>query len=347
MQSTSSLPDEYQMTNLSIILVNWNCLAFTEQCIASICAVAPKVDYEVIVVDNASADAPCQSLVEKYPWVKLILSAKNIGFGQANNLGVRHSSGKVLFFLNPDTVVLEDALRRMLCELSAAPQAGAIGCRLLNPDRTLQTSSVQRFPTVFNQFLALSWLQRKWPNLPLWGKQALYYNGPRVIHEVDVVSGAAIMVRRNIFEEVGGFNPEYFMYAEEVELCYAIRRAGWKIMHSSDAKIIHFGGQSTKKRENGFVDIAMRQSVYRFLCRTRGNFYARIYRFFLLISAILRLILLACMSPFSIILNFPVDRETNAITLRKWLRIAEWSVGVGDGMHRLSIAKVGTSGPAD
>src|SRR5580704_16327152 len=138
------------MTDLSIILVNWNCLDFTEQCIGSICATTHDVDYEVIVVDNASADAPCQSLVEKFPWMKLVLSEQNIGFGRANNLGVQHSTGRNLLFLNPDTLVLKDALLRMLTDLRGRPNAGAIGCKLFNPDGTLQTTCVQPIPTIFN-----------------------------------------------------------------------------------------------------------------------------------------------------------------------------------------------------
>lgn len=316
------------MAHLSIILVNWNCIAFTEQCIESILSADAGIDYEVIVVDNASADSPCQRLLDRFPWVQLIHSPENIGFGQANNLGVRNSSGEILFFLNPDTLVIGDALHRMLGTLSEVAQAGAIGCRLLNPDRTLQTSSVQRFPSVFNQVLSVAWLQRRWPSLPLWGKQALYHKGSLLIHEVDVVSGAALMVRRCVFEEAGRFNPEYFMYAEEVDLCYAIHCAGWKVLHCSDAQIVHFGGQSTSQRENGFVDVTMRDSVCRFLLRTRGISYAVIYRFCLLMSAILRITALGCVSPLFGLAGSPDRRLAAARAFRKWLRIARWSIGM-------------------
>jgi GT2 family glycosyltransferase len=334
------------MTDLSIILVNWNCLDFTEQCIGSICATTHNVDYEVIVVDNASADAPCRGLVEKYPWMKLVLSEQNIGFGRANNLGVRHSTGRNLLFLNPDTLVLKDALLRMLTDLRARPKAGAIGCRLFNPDGTLQTTCVQPIPTIFNQIFALDWLQRRWPSLPLWGKQALYYNGPDTVHQVDAVSGAAILVRRVVFEEVGGFNPEYFMYAEEIDLCYAIRRAGWNVMHSSEAKVIHFGGQSSKKCEDGFDDVTMRDSICRFFRRTRGSSYAGLYRICLILSSICRLITVACVWPFAEMFKQPSERIYLTRVFRKWLKIARWGAGWENNIHRSTQARPSSATPA-
>jgi len=335
------------MRELSIILVNWNCLAYTEQCIASIRDTAGDVDYEVIVVDNDSADAPCQALIDNFPWIKLVLSKENIGFGRANNLGARQSVGRNLLFLNPDTVVLGNALRPMLSALQSAPQGGAIGCRLLNPDWSLQTTCVQPFPTIANQLLALSWLQRQWPAHPLWGKQALYSTSSNTVHEVDVVSGAAILVKREVFEDVGGFNPEYFMYAEEVELCCTIRRAGHRILHTSDARIIHFGGQSTKSCEDGFVAVTMRDSVYRFLRRNRGNSYAALYRFALLISALCRLTILCGLFPLAASLGYPIARNDVTRPLRKWLKIAQWTVGWDTCMQRLATPPDASATPAE
>ena len=244
------------------------------------------IEYEVVVVDNASMDAPCQIITERFPWVKLILSDENIGFGRANNLGVHHSTGRYLLFLNPDTVVLGDALARMLSETQARPQAGAVGCKLLNPDGTLQTSRVLGFPTIANQLLSLAWLQRRLPNLGLWGQRPLHAAAHSKVDEVEVVPGAAILVPRPVFEAAGGFSPEYFMYAEEVDLCFAIRRAGWHNLHVKDAEIMHFGGQSTKQCEDGFSAVTMRDSVYRFFRRNHGRSYAMLYRAGMLLSAL-------------------------------------------------------------
>ena len=314
------------MAELSIILVNWNCLDFTEQCIASIQSVITDLDYEVIVVDNASGDAPCLSLKEKFPWVRLILSEENVGFGRGNNLGVKESSGEYLFILNPDTVLRRGAVESMLEILKSRPEIGAVGCRLLNSDGTVQLSSVQTFPTIANQFLAIESLQRRFPHWSLWGKRPLYIRSAAGIDEVDVVSGAALMIKRNGFDRVGGFNRTYFMYAEEVELCHALRLVGLKVLHCSEAEIIHLGGQATKKCENGFVEAAMRDSVYRFLLQTRGKVYASLYRLSMVAGAGFRLIMLLLFSPATILMGFPIRRERFTQIFGKWWRIARWGL---------------------
>lgn len=315
------------MKELSIILVNWNCISYTEQCLASIRDTVGNLDVEVIVIDNHSADAPCATLNEQFPWITLLLSDENLGFGRANNLAVKHSTGEYLLFLNPDTLVLGDALSQMLLALKSMPKGGAIGCKLLNPDGTLQSTCVQPFPTIANQLLALGWLQRRWPTLPLWGRQAAYANEPGKVFEVDFVSGAAILIRRDIFLKVEGFNPDYFMFAEETELCLEIHAAGYSVGHTGDAQIIHFGGQSTKTREDSFASVMMRDSVYRFFKRNRGATYAVAYRLVLLLSAACRVMVLGGLLPVVILLRNQSLKLDVTRALGKWLDIAHWAVG--------------------
>lgn len=322
------------MIELSIIVVNWNCLDFTVQCLEAIQSTTSGIDYEVVVVDNASMDAPCLVIARRFPWVKLILSDENIGFGRANNLGVQHSTGRYLLFLNPDTVVLGDALARMLSEAQARPHAGAVGCRLLNPDGTLQTSRVLGFPTIANQVLSLAWLQRRLPNLGLWGQRPLHAAAHGKVDDVEVVPGAAILVPRPVFEAAGGFSPEYFMYAEEVDLCFAIRRAGWHNLHVKDAQIVHFGGQSTKQCEDGFSAVTMRDSVYRFFRRNHGRSYAALYRACMLLSALGRLSLLLCVMPFTALSAARSRHDYLVKAIRKWQKIARWAVGLESTMRK-------------
>lgn len=317
------------MTPLSIIIVNWNCIDYTHRCLESIRDTAGDLAYEVIVVDNASNDAPCQSIVERFPWVKLILSSQNIGFGRANNLGVQHATGQFLFFLNPDTIVLGNALSQMLAEIQLHRDAGALACKLLNPDGTLQ-NCVLGFPTIANQILSLEWLQKRLPNLRLWGRHARSAKHLDRVREIEVAPGAAMLIPRPVFEQVRGFNPEYFMYAEEVDLCFAINRAGYRILHLNDAEIIHFGGQSTKQCEDGFAAVTMRDSVYLFFRRNHGNAYAMVYRLCLFLSALSRLALLACLAPFTAILAAPLKRRYVTVAFRKWLRIVKWSMGMAN-----------------
>jgi len=316
------------MAELSIIIVNWNSLEFAKNCIASIETTTQDVDYEIIVVDNASPEGGCSEIRTRFPGVRVIALEQNIGFGAANNLGAEQASGRDLLFLNPDTLVLGDALGRMMAVLDAEEEVGAVGCRLLNGDRTLQMSCVQPFPTVLNQLLAFDWLKRSWPGLPLFGMKALYADGGRGLHEVDVVSGACMMVKKQVFEQVGGFHRKYFMYAEEVDLCYCIRKTGRKVQYVGDAQVVHFGGQSTKKKEDGFSDTLMRDSVFKFLRRSRGTPYAMLYRIMLFLSAMVRMAVLFIIFPFSAIPNRFVRRDAVKRAFKKWRNIARWSLAL-------------------
>jgi GT2 family glycosyltransferase len=235
----------------------------------------------------------------------------------------------------------------MISALDSMPQGGAIGCKLSNPDGSLQTTSVQSFPTVLNQLLALSWLQRRWPALPIWGKQALYSTEPNTVHQVDFVSGAAILVKREVFEAVGGFNPEYFMYAEEADLCFAIHRAGYSVLHTGDARITHFGGQSTKSCDDDFAAVTMRDSVYRFLRRNRGSSYAILYRLALFASAFVRLTILCGVFPFAVFFGYPITREDVSRPFRKWLKISQWTLGSEPNSNRLAATPETSAAPAE
>ncbi|MGD0508806.1 MAG: hypothetical protein ABSA27_13465, partial [Terriglobales bacterium] len=166
--------------------------------------------------------------------------------------------------------------------------------------------------------------KRRCPTLPLWGMRALFSASPGDA-EVEVVSGACLMVKRDIFEKVGRFSTEYFMYAEEMDLCRKIRHAGWKVCHVRDAQVVHFGGQSTKQKGDAFADIVMHESVFKLLRKFRGNAYAQLYRAALLVSAVVRLIVLGPL------LVIPVDRPCHDAlhrAFRKWRNIAGWGIAL-------------------
>ncbi len=307
--------------DLSIIIVNWKSIEFIKACLASLQATANGVHHEVLVVDNASEPELCRTLPETFSGVRVICSEHNIGFSRANNLGAQQSRGRGILFLNPDTLVLEGAIEKMLFQLQSDVKLGAVGCRLLNADRSLQTTSVMPFPTITNQVLGVEWLQQRWPNLRMWGMRALYAE-QRGVHEVEVVSGACLMMKRDVFERVGGFSTDYFMYAEDTDLCYKVWQAGWKVGYVADAQIVHFGGQSSSSKENGFADIVMRESMFRMLAKFRGFWYAALYRAAMLLSAMLRLTLL-----FPLMIVPVVDLAGVLRTCRKWKRIAAWTLG--------------------
>jgi GT2 family glycosyltransferase len=308
--------------DLSIIVVNWNCAAYTEQCIASVLATTGDLDYEIIVVDNASTDDSRDVLSRGFDRTSLVWSPENLGFARGNNLGFERSNGKSVLFLNPDTLVLGNALSRMHVALTASPNVGAVGCRLLNADRSVQTSCVQPFPTIANQLADIEWFKRRLPRLPMWGMAPLFetrHEGPA---DVQAVSGACLMIKRSVFEQVDRFSTDYFMYTEDIDLCYKVRGAGLKVCYVGDAEIVHYGGQSSTKSEtDGFADIVMRESIYRFLGKTRGKTYAASYRRAIGIAALTRIMLLR------VALWLPLDRAALRSSIKRWRRIGNWSRG--------------------
>jgi GT2 family glycosyltransferase len=321
---------------LSIVIVNWNSTDLTVNCIRSIQSTTSGIEYEVIVVDNASEGESWRSIPDQLPLVTLIRSHSNIGFARANNLGAERATGKKILFLNPDTIVLGNAISVMVKIVDSNPDIGVLGGHLLNRDLSLQTSCVQRFPTILNQFLTLDWLKRCWPKLPFWGMRALFSEDPNGISDAEVVSGACLMLRREIFDSVGGFSTEYFMYAEEIDLCHIVRESGWRVCHAVKAQVVHFGGQSTKKRGDSFSQIVMRESVFKLLRKFRGNRYAFLYRITVFISALMRLSILL---PLTIVPGALLDRQRITWTRKKWSNIARWCLAMENWSSDLVASK--------
>jgi GT2 family glycosyltransferase len=310
--------------DLSIVIVNWRSVEFLRACLASVERETTTVNYEVIVVDNASGDGCSEMLAAEFPKVVFVQSEVNLGFSGANNLGVRYARGRVLLFLNPDTEILDGAIDVLYREVANLSAAGVAGCRLLNSDGTVQTSAIQSFPTILNQLLNAELLRRCFPNSALWGNAALFQTGPRPVI-VDSVSGACMMVRRDVFDRVGGFSSDYFMYAEDSDLCFKTRAAGHPNYYVGSARIVHHGGGSSQRAASDFSHVMMRESIARFLCKFRGRAYGAAYRLTLSAAALLRLVVLA--------LTFPVWLVQKgvsgwALACRKWLAIFRWGIGL-------------------
>jgi GT2 family glycosyltransferase len=319
-----------RLLDLSIILVNWNSAEFVRRCVDSIRASTGGLSYEILVVDNASFDGCDKLLKEHAPDVIYIQSAENLGFAQANNCAFRASRGLSLLFLNPDTEVVDSALAILHGALEQLPMAGAVGVRLLNSDGSLQTSCIQSFPTILNQALDSDYFRAKWPQSALWGTKPFLHNHGREA-EVEAISGACLMIKREVFERVGGFNEHYFMYAEDMDLCYQARKAGYKNYYVPQAEVIHFGGGSSKHAPSNFSIVTMRESIWRFLRNNRGDLYGIGYRLSMLFSAICRLVLLS--------IAFLVDRirhrdEGSGDSFRKWWAILCWCLNRGTPAKR-------------
>ncbi|MEM1310916.1 MAG: glycosyltransferase family 2 protein [Cyanobacteria bacterium P01_H01_bin.153] len=223
----------------SIIIVNYNGAGVIVDCLASIFQHLDADTIEVIVVDNASQDGSPGLIANKFPQVQLMYQAKNLGFGSANNVGAQAAQGEYLFLLNSDTVIHSDPLPVLIGKLESLPNVGIVGPRLLNPDGSFQLS------TAYEIGLEGEWrtLQevRKYRQPETRPTLAWQYAGDRI---VDIVVGAAMLMRRSHFHHIGGFDETFFMYFEESDLCQRFRDAGYQILYTPTVSLVHIGGYS-------------------------------------------------------------------------------------------------------
>jgi GT2 family glycosyltransferase len=300
--------------DLSIIFVNWNSTDYLRECLASIYQYTHGVLFEIIVVDNASPVGDVGVLAQLYPEITIIQSDKNLGFAGANNLGFRQSSGTFVLFLNPDTKLVGTAINSMLQHLNALPDAGAVGCKLLRADYSVDTNCIQRFPTILNQMLEIEALRRRWPNSRLWGIAPLFSDDKHPA-QVEVVSGACMMLKRDVFQNVGGFSEDYFMYAEDVDLCYRLQKLGLANYYVGEASVVHYGGKSSAPQ----WAIRMKlKAILQFCEKTRGRLYALTYRMALAPVAMGRLLLIGILLARRSTLG---ERQALRAASAKWLII--------------------------
>jgi hypothetical protein len=264
--------------DLSIVIVNWNVRDLLRRCLASIFA-ARLPGLEAIVVDNASSDGSAEMARGEFPAIRLIANARNAGFPAGNNQGFAAARGRFVMTLNPDTEIVGDALARMIDYLDARPDVGALGPQLLNPDGSPQ-SSRRRFPTFATALFESTWLQGVAPR----GVLRRYYVddvSPELTQEVDWLTGACIVVRREALQAVGGFDESFFMYSEELDWCRRIKLAGWKIVYLPDAKVIHHVGKSSEQAVAA-RHIHFQTSKVRYFRKHHGSFAAGALRLILL-----------------------------------------------------------------
>lgn len=307
---------------LSIIIVNTNSLDYLKKCLPTIYSGSIIDSFELIVVDNASNDGTDEFLKENYPDIKFFKSDVNLGFTRANNLGYRHSKGRYLLFLNGDTEIYGSALQVMINTFRRHGNAGIVGAQLLNSDGSLQISCVQAFPTIMGEALDFDFLRGIFPRSRLWGTQALYgaENDPV---RVDVVSGACLMIRRDVFERVGQFDTSLFIFAEDVTLCYQARQAGWDVLYQKDALVLHHGGGSTsKKGQSAFSDVLKRESLMVFMKKHYSPLYATCFRSAVLGGSLIRLMALGVLLSLA-----PESRWWSSESRLKWKTILRWSLG--------------------
>jgi len=233
--------------DLSIITVNYNVKEFLQNLIHSIHKAAGSLSYEIIIVDNASSDGSVDFISDKFPEVKLISNNENLGFGKANNQGLKIAEGKFILLINPDAIVSEDTFTKMISFFETHPSVGLAGCKILNPDGTLQLACRRSFPGPWTSFCKVTGLSSLFPNSGLFARYNLTYKDENESYEVDAISGSFMMMRKEVYENTGGFDEDYFMYGEDLDLCYRIQQAGYQVYYVHETQIIHYKGESTRR----------------------------------------------------------------------------------------------------
>jgi GT2 family glycosyltransferase len=235
--------------DLSIIIVNYNTCDLLRDSLHSAYASEGGFGYEVIVVDNHSTDNSVAMVRQEFPQAKLICNDVNCGYACANNLGLRAAQGEYLLLLNPDTVLPADGLQHMLMFMEQHPDAGVAGAKLVLADGSLDLACRRSFPTLDVALYRLMGLSKRYPDSPRFNRYNLGYLDPDQVAEVDSVVGAFMLIRREALEQAGLFDERFFMYAEDIDLCYRIKvDHGWKVYYNPEVQVTHFKSQATTKR---------------------------------------------------------------------------------------------------
>jgi len=241
------------MKDLSVIIVNYNVKHFVAQALRSVAAAMDGLEVEVFVVDNNSVDGSVGYLKREFPWVNILANRENLGFAKANNLAIRASQSRYVLLLNPDTVIEADTLRKTVAYLDAHPKSGALGVRMVNGEGHFLPESKRSLPTPAVAFYKIFGLAKLFPNSKRFGRYHLTFLDEHKTHQVEVLSGAFMMLRQSVLDEIGLLDEDYFMYGEDVDLSYRILQAGYHNVYFADTRIIHYKGESTKKGSLNYV----------------------------------------------------------------------------------------------
>jgi len=267
------------MFDLSIVIVSWNVKELLRLCLASIDAGRGDLALETLVVDGNSADGSAEMVATEFPWVKLLPQSENVGFSKGNNIGLEQADGRYLLLLNPDAQIVGEALSKMVSYLEQHPELGALGPQLRYPDGGIQ-SSRRRFPSLLTGFFESTWLQALAPRALL----RRYYVKDRPDHaisQVDWVMGACLLVRRDVYQQVGPLDEGYFMYSEEMEWQRRMGDAGWQVVYFPQAQVIHHEGKSSEQVA-AQRHIYFQRSKLRYFRQYHGRWAAGTLRLFLL-----------------------------------------------------------------
>ena len=259
--------------DLSIVILSYNVRELLLNCLESVFKNKKDSDrWQVIVVDNASEDGSVEAVKKLRSHlgsgntIEIVENKENLGFSAGNNVGVKKAKAPVILFLNPDTVIVDDAIQKTYQYLMGNPDIGTVTCRVELPDGRLDYSCHRGFPTPWNSFCYFSGLSKLFPHSPFFAGYTATYLDTRITHEVDCVSGSFLMVRKIAGDQIGWWDKDYFFNGEDIEFCYSLKEKGWKIYFYPEVKIIHYKGSSSglweTKASEVSHDVKMRSATH-------------------------------------------------------------------------------------
>ena len=303
--------------DVSIIIVNWNTCNILRGCLNSLYQETHGIVYEVIVVDNASTDNSSEMVQSEFSWVFLLKNTKNQGFAKANNQGMEIAKGRYFLLLNSDTIILNGAIQKTVQFADRHKETGVVGCRVLNPDKTLQMTCFM-YPSLLNMLLAATYLYKLFPRSKFFGREQMTWWDRDDQREVEVVTGCYLLVRKKAIEQVGMMDDSFFMYAEETDWCFRFKEAGWKCFFMPDAEIVHLGGQSTQQVKVAMM-IQLRKSILKFINKHYGVFHYLIGSVFIIMFFILRI-------PYWMVVAISRSKRERALEMLKAYCQGSWSI---------------------
>jgi len=278
---------------LSIVLLNYKTFEITDSCIDSIKKSKPKINYEIIVVDNGSFDGSIEKLSQKYKDIVFIQNKKNLGFARGNNAAMGYVRGEYVLFLNTDTLVEKGTLEGCVTYLDKYEDVAAITCKQVLPDGSIDKDSRRSFPTPWVAFTHFFGLDRVFPRSKIFARYWCGYLDPDKTYEIEVAQGAFIMTRKIILDKIGWFDKDYFLDGEDIDLSWKIRELGKKIIYYPKVKIVHFKGytkgknkyfKKDKKRERKSYVLAGANSMEIFYRKRMWNKYPLILNYIVLLG---------------------------------------------------------------
>lgn len=230
---------------LSIVIVSYNVKNLLKKTIESVYDTYNSRDLQIIVVENGSTDGSLEMLKKDFPNVDLVVSKSNLGFSRGNNLARKITRGKVILFLNPDTVIKNSTIKKCLEVLEERQDVGAVGCKVMLPDGRLDYSCHRGLPTPWNTFCYWSGLSKVFPGVKTFSGYKATYLNTNESHSIDCISGTFLMIKKEILDKINWWDEDYFWNGDDIELCYQIQKAGYKIWYESSVEIVHYKGSSS------------------------------------------------------------------------------------------------------